>query len=55
MLDDCQTELVIVLTVEGGRERGKLVWECGREDERGRGYLFSYVPIGSSVDDLLAS
>lgn len=55
MLDVCQTELVIVLTLEGVRERGKLAWGCRVEDEMGKELFISYFPIDESVDDLLHS
>lgn len=43
MLDVCQTELVIVLTLECVRERGKLVWECGVEDAEVGGYCIYFL------------
>lgn len=43
MLDVCQTELVIVLTLECVRERGKLVWECGVEDAGVGGYCIYFL------------
>lgn len=55
MPDVCQTELVIVLTLEGVRERGKLAWGCSVEDEMSRELFISYFPIDNAVDDLLVS
>lgn len=55
MVDVCQTELVIVLTLEGVRERGKRAWGCSVEDEMRRELFVSYFPIDNSVDDLLIS
>lgn len=55
MLDVCQTELVIVLTLEGVRERGRLAWGCSVEEEMNRELFISYFPIDNSVDDVLGS
>lgn len=55
MLDVCQTELVIVLTLEGVREGGKLARGCSVEDETSRELFISYFPIDESGDDLLVS
>ena len=33
-------ELVIVLTLDCVRERRKLAWGCGAEDERSRGVIY---------------